>query len=139
MNTEQSPHQLINPENMAPAKGFSQAVVPAEGKTVYLSGQVASDQTGAIVGETFVEQYDLALWNIVTALRAAGGEPTDIVSLIIYTTSAQEYRDSLPDVGVAHRKHLGRHFPAMALFGVTELFDPAAKVEIMTTAVVADR
>ena len=122
---------------MAPAKGFAHVVVPDSGQTVYIAGQTASDVTGAIVGDTFAEQYDLALWNVVEALGAAGGEPTDIVSLVVYTTSMQQYRDDLPGVGAAHRKHLDRHFPAMAMLGVTELFDPAAAVEIIATAVIA--
>ena len=33
------------------------------------------------------------------------------------------------------RAHFGRHYPAMGLFGVTELVDPAAKVELMGVAV----
>jgi enamine deaminase RidA (YjgF/YER057c/UK114 family) len=37
-----------------------------------------------------------------------------------------------------NRRHLGRHYPATALFGVTELFDPAALVELVCTAVVPD-
>jgi enamine deaminase RidA (YjgF/YER057c/UK114 family) len=77
------------------------------------------------------------LWNVVEALKAAGGKPTDIVSLVVYTTTMAEYRDGLAAVGAAHRKHLGKHFPAMAMLGVTELFDPAATVEIIATAVIA--
>ena len=50
----------------------------------------------------------------------------------------QAYRDDLPGVGAAHRKHLGRLFAAMAMLGVTELFDPAAMVEIIATAVISD-
>jgi enamine deaminase RidA (YjgF/YER057c/UK114 family) len=37
-----------------------------------------------------------------------------------------------------YRRHLGRHYPAMALFGVTGLFDPACRVELMCIAVVPD-
>jgi enamine deaminase RidA (YjgF/YER057c/UK114 family) len=35
------------------------------------------------------------------------------------------------------RERFGRHYPAMGLFGVTELVDPAAKVELMGIAVLA--
>jgi enamine deaminase RidA (YjgF/YER057c/UK114 family) len=58
------------------------------------------------------------------------------VSLVVYTTSMQEYRDDLAGVGGVHRKHLGKHFPAMAMLGVTELFEARAKVEIVAVAVV---
>lgn len=131
-----SPHQLVNPESMSPAKGFAHVVVPAEGRTVYLAGQIAADPSGAVVGETFAEQYDVALANVVEALAAVGGEPSHIVSLMIYTTSMAEYRADLAGVGAAHRAHLGRHFPATALLGVTELYEEAARVEIVATAVI---
>lgn len=133
-----TPHELVNPEHLAPAKGFAHAVVPAAGRTVYLAGQVAADATGAVHGDTFAEQYDLALGNVVAALAGAGGQPDHIVSLVVYTTAMQEYRDQLRDVGSAHRRHLGHHFPAMAVLGVTELFDPVAKIEIIATAVLPE-
>jgi len=133
-----TPHELLNPESMAPAKGYSNAVRPADGTTIYLSGMTAMDQTAAIVGDTLAEQYDVAMGNVVTGLEAAGGSPTDIVSLVIYTTSMQEYRDDQTGIGRAHRRHLGKHFPAMAMLGVTELYDPEAKLEIIATAVVAN-
>lgn len=134
-----TPHQLINPSTMAPAKGFAHVVVPRDGRTVYLAGQTAADATGAVVGHTFAEQYDLALANVIEALGAVGGEPSDIVSLVVYTTDMQQYRDDLRGVGTVHRNHLGRHFPAMAMLGVTELFDPAAIVEIIATAVIFEQ
>jgi enamine deaminase RidA (YjgF/YER057c/UK114 family) len=47
-----------------------------------------------------------------------------------------EYRASLRELGAVYRRHLGRHYPAMALLGVAELFDPAAVVELVATAVI---
>jgi enamine deaminase RidA (YjgF/YER057c/UK114 family) len=131
-----SPHQFINPEAMAPARGFSHAVVPAEGRTVYLAGQVAMDPTGAVVGETFAEQFEVALANVVTALAGAGGGPEHLVSLVMYATDVAAYRAALPEVGAAYRRLVGRHFPAMALVGVTELVEPLAMIEIIGTAVI---
>jgi enamine deaminase RidA (YjgF/YER057c/UK114 family) len=126
--------ELINSPDLAPAVGFSHAVVA--GNTVYLGGQIASAPDGSVVGETMAEQFDLAAGNLITALRAAGGEPEDLVSLQIYVTDAAEYRASLPHLGQIWRLHFGRRYPAMGLFGVTELFDPAAKVELMGVAVI---
>ena len=133
-----TPHRLISPDSMAPSPGFAHAVVPADGRTVYLAGQIAADPAGAVVGDTFAEQYDVALGNVVEALAHAGGEPHDIVSLVVYATDVQAYRAELRDVGAAHRKHLDRHFPAMALLGTTGLVEPDAMVEIIATAVVPD-
>jgi enamine deaminase RidA (YjgF/YER057c/UK114 family) len=61
------------------------------------------------------------------------------VSLQVFVTSVSEYKASLRELGQVWRAHFGRHYPAMGLFGVTELFDPAAKVELMGVAVVAAR
>jgi enamine deaminase RidA (YjgF/YER057c/UK114 family) len=100
------------------------------GDTVYLAGQIGA-------GETIAEQFDQAAANLLTALRAAGGEPDDLVSLQVYVTDVPAYKDALPALGRAWRKHFGRHYPAMGLFGVTELFAPEAKVELMGTAVIS--
>src|SRR5690625_6176382 len=66
--------EFVNPPELAEPRGFSHAVV-GTGRTVFLAGQTALNQDGVIVGETVVEQFDQALGNIVTALRAAGGTP----------------------------------------------------------------
>jgi len=126
---------LINSPDLAAAVGFSHAV--RAGDTVYLAGQTAQGPDGTIIGESVVEQFDVAAGNLVTALRAAGGEPDDLVSLQVFVTAVAEYRDSLMALGKVWRRHFGRRYPAMGLFGVTELYDPAAKVELMGVAVVA--
>jgi enamine deaminase RidA (YjgF/YER057c/UK114 family) len=73
---------------------------------------------------------------VVAALAAAGATPDHLVSLVIYTTAVAEYRAALKELGPLWRKHFGRHYPAVALLGVAELFDEAAKIELVGTAVV---
>lgn len=131
-----SPHLTVNPETLPPPAGFSHVVVPADGTTVYLGGQTAHDPLGSIVGTTVVEQFDRAAANVVAALAAAGGGPQHLVSLHIYVTDVAAYRASLPELGVAYRNHFGKHYPAIALFGVQGLFDPEALVELVGVAVV---
>jgi enamine deaminase RidA (YjgF/YER057c/UK114 family) len=131
-------HQLVNPSRLAPAVGFSHAVVAAPGRTVYLGGQTAQRPDGTIAGETLSEQLDVALANLVTALRAVGGYPEHLVGMTIYTTDAAGYRARLRELGQIYRRHLGRHYPAMAFFEVTGLFDPAAMIELVCTAVIPD-
>ncbi len=123
---------------MAPAVGFSHAVAAAPGRTVWIAGQIAADADGAVVGESLAEQLDVALANVVAALRAAGAEPEHAVSLLLFTTAMDEYRRSRRELGPVYRRHFGRHFPAMALLGVTELVEPGAKVEVVAAAVVPD-
>ena len=119
--------EIINPPELPAPTGFSHAV--RAGATVYLAGQ-----TGA--GETLVEQFDDALGRILIALRAAGGEPGDLASLQVFVTDVPAYRDALGELGQIWRRHCGRHYPAMGLFGVSELFEPEALVELMGVAVI---
>lgn len=133
-----SPHQIVNPPSLSPAVGFSHAVMPAGGRTIYLGGQTAHAADGSVQGSTLIAQFDHAAGNVVTALRAAGAEPAHVVTLHIYTTEVAAYRKALSELGTVYRRHFGRHYPATALFGVTELFDPAALVELVCVAVVPD-
>jgi enamine deaminase RidA (YjgF/YER057c/UK114 family) len=131
-------HEIVNAPELARPVGFAHAVAAAPGRTVYLGGQTAQDRDGAIRGATIAEQFDVAAGNVVAALAAAGGEPQHLVSLQIFVTSVAEYRTALREVGLVYRRRFGRHFPAMALLGVRELFDAEAKVELVGVAVVPD-
>jgi len=128
----------INPKELAPAIGYSHAVAAGPGRTVYLAGQIAFNGEGQIVGDSWVEQFDLALSNLVTALAGAGGEPEDLVWMQIFTVDVKAYRAARAELGPVYRRHLGRHFPAMGLYGVTELADVGALVEITAIAVILD-
>lgn len=129
--------EVINAAELPPPVGFSHAI--RAGDTVYLAGQVAQAPDGTVVSGTIAEQFDIAAGNLLAALRAAGGQPQDLVSLQVFVTAVAEYRASLGSLGEVWRRHFGRHYPAMGLFGVTELFDPAAKVELMGVAALGRR
>ena len=133
-----TPHRLINPPELAAPAGFSQAVAAAPGRLVFVAGQVANDAGGRVVGKALEEQFDLAARNVVLALEAAGARPEHVVSLQIFTTDVEGYRERSREIGAAYRRHFGRHYPAMALLGVTRLFDPEARVELVATAVVPE-
>ena len=131
-----SPHRLVQPDGMPPGRGFSHAVVAQEGRTVWVAGEIAIDAAGRVVGDDLATQFDQALANVVDVLRAAGAEPGHVVAMQIFVTSVPDYRAAASDLGPIYRKHLGRHYPAMALVGVVELVEPDAVVEIMAAAVV---
>ena len=103
-----------------------------------LAGQTAQRADGSIAGDTIAEQFDQAAANLAIALRAAGGDPGDLVSMQIFVTDIDEYLRSRKDIRAAYQRHLGDHYPAMGLFQVSGLFDAAAKVELMAIAVAAD-
>jgi enamine deaminase RidA (YjgF/YER057c/UK114 family) len=129
-----TPHEIVNSPDLAKPVGFSHAVV-SSGRTVHLGGQTAQGRDGAIIGTTMPAQFDVAAGNVVTALRAAGATPQHLVSLIIYVTDVAAYKAALRELGGLWRKHFGKHYPAVALLGVAELFDAEAMVELVGTAV----
>ena len=75
---------------------------------------------------------------VVAALRAAGGEPSDIVSMQIFVTDVPAYKAALRELGPVWQRHFGRRYPATGLFGVTRLFDDEALIELMALAVLAE-
>ena len=132
-----TPHELLSPDGMVAARGFSHAVAAAPGRTVHVAGQIGVDADGQLAGPDLVSQFDAALGNVVTALAAAGAAPGHVVAMNLYTTAMDEYRGHLREIGAVWRAHMGRHYPAMAMLGVTELVEPRAVIEIVTIAVVS--
>lgn len=133
-----TPHEIVNPEGLVPAIGFTHVLVAAPGKTVYLGGQGGIDAAGNVVGSSLTQQFDAAAANVVTALDAVGARPEHLVSMQIFVTNAEEYRGLLEEIGEVYRKHFGKHYPALGLFEVTGLFDPDMKVELWGVAVVPE-
>ena len=105
---------------------------------MFLAGQTAHDADGQIRGNTVPEQFEHAAENVVAALDAAGARPEHLVSLQIFVTSMDEYRSARRELAHVWRRHFGRWYPAMALFEVSALFDPEARVELVGFAVVPD-
>jgi enamine deaminase RidA (YjgF/YER057c/UK114 family) len=131
-------HRFVNPEDMFPPTGFSHAAVAAPGRLVFLAGQTAHQGDGTLEGETLTEQFAASIANVARALEAAGATTADLVSLQIFTTDVEGYIADSRAIGVAFREVFGPHYPPMALFGVTRLYDPAALVELVATAVIPD-
>jgi enamine deaminase RidA (YjgF/YER057c/UK114 family) len=127
----------MNPETLSPPWGFSHAVVPAPGRTVYLSGQTAHAPDDSIV-EDLVEQFDAAAANVVLAMEAAGALPEHLVSMQIFVTNLDEYVARAKEVGAAYRRYFGKHYGATALIEVKGLVG-GAKVELMCVAVVPEQ
>jgi enamine deaminase RidA (YjgF/YER057c/UK114 family) len=129
--------KLINPEALGAPRGYSNGVlVDGGGKLLFIAGQIAWDKDQQIVSDDFIDQFDAALANVVTVVRAAGGEADNVVRLVIYVTDKIEYRERTKAVGERYRKHMGKHFPAMVLVQVAGLLDERAKVEIEGMAVI---
>jgi enamine deaminase RidA (YjgF/YER057c/UK114 family) len=127
----------INPPELPAPRGFSHAVT-GRGTTIFLAGQTALNSSGTIVGDGITAQFEQALSNLLTALRAAGGEPADLASLTVYATDIPGYRAHAAELGQVWRRLAGRDYPAMAVIGITRLWDIEALVELQGHAVLPE-
>jgi enamine deaminase RidA (YjgF/YER057c/UK114 family) len=127
--------QFLHPKDWVQTRGFSNGVA-AEGRQVFVAGQVGWNARQQIVDDDFVAQVEQALRNIVDILAEADARPEHLVRLTWYITDKGEYVARSSEVGQAYRRVLGRHFPAMTLVQVAALVEDRAKVEIEATAVV---
>ncbi len=127
------PRQLVSPDTVHPAPGFSHVAVARGSRVVHFAGQVALDQQFGIVGgDDLGEQTKAAMRNLEVALRAAGASWDEIVRRTIYTMQPSEYETitaAIDEVtgGAAH--------PAQTIVGVTGLAVPGLLIEIECTAV----
>lgn len=130
-------HQLLNPKNWKPAKGYANGVV-AQGRTIYLGGHIGWNGQQVFETDDFIGQVDQCLANIVAVLAEAGAGPEHLVRLTWYITDKREYLARLSEMGEVYRARLGRNFPAMAMVQVAALIEDRARVEIEATAVLPD-
>jgi enamine deaminase RidA (YjgF/YER057c/UK114 family) len=128
-------HTFLNPRGWKPAKGFSNGVV-AEGRMIFLAGQVGWNAEQKFESRDFVAQARQALANIVTLVAEAGGQPQHITRLTWFVLDKQEYLSRLRELGEVYRSVMSKHFPAMTLVQVGALVEDEARLEIEATAVV---
>ena len=133
--------ERINPAELARPSGFSHAVSvaggAAAGRMVFLAGQTGVDRDGNVTDGGVVPQFERALTSLLTALGAAGGLPSDLVSLTIYLTDMADYQAQAREIGAVWRRLAGTEYPAMAAVGVTRLWLPELLIEIQGIAVVS--
>jgi enamine deaminase RidA (YjgF/YER057c/UK114 family) len=120
----------VNPPGLPAPAGFSHAVVATGSRVVFLAGQTALDADGGLGGDTLPEQFRRALANLLTALRAAGGTPSDLARVTVYATDVAAYRRHARELGRIWRESAGRDYPAMAVVEVVRLWDEQALVEL---------
>ena len=122
---------IINPSSLGQPSGWNHGMLgPAGGRVLFVAGQTAASAGG------MVEQWERVLERVVTVVRAAGGAPEDIGRLTVYVTDRAAYLAARGALGDVYRRHMGKHYPAMALVEVKALVDAGALVEIEATAVI---
>ena len=135
MGRRVSDFQFLQPKGWKPPKGYSNGIA-ADGRLVFIAGQIGWTQDARLVGGDFVAQVERALMNVVAVLAEAAGEPRHIVRMTWFVTDKADYVARQREIGEAYRRVIGRHFPAMTLVLVKDLLEDGAKVEIEATAVI---
>jgi enamine deaminase RidA (YjgF/YER057c/UK114 family) len=123
---------VLQPTDWPRPRGYANGIM-AEGRFIFLAGQVGCDATGRFASG-LAAQVGQALSNIAALLAEAASRPEHIVRLTWWVTDMSAYRAQQAAIGEAYRAALGRHFPAMSVIGVAELVSPEALVEIEATA-----
>ncbi len=129
--------EVVQPKHWPAPKGYANGIA-AQGRQVFIAGQIGWNAQAKFESDDFVAQVEQALKNIIEVLVAAGGKPHHLVRLNWYVTDKAEYAARQREIGEVYRQVIGRHFPAMTLLVVAGLLEPRAKIEIEGTAVIPD-
>ena len=127
--------KTLQPPGWPRPKGYANGV-SARGRMVFTAGVVGWDEAERFVTGDLAGQFRQVLRNILAILAEDGAGPEHVVRMTCYVTSRDEYAAQAAEIGAAWRQTMGRHFPAMAVVEVGALVEPAARIEIETTAVV---
>jgi enamine deaminase RidA (YjgF/YER057c/UK114 family) len=126
----------LEPAGWKKPSGYANGI-EAEGRLVFVAGQVGWNADAKMVAPDIVAQARQALRNIEAVLACANASVHDITRMTWYVVDLDEYRRERPAIGDAYREVMGDHYPAMTLVQVAALVESDARVEIEATAVVA--
>jgi len=127
--------EILLPEGWPRPSGYSNGIA-AQGRQIFVAGQIGWDETGKLVSENIVGQVEQALKNTVAVLRSGKADPSHLTRMTWYFVDKTEYLANTKQIGQVYRAIIGTHYPAMSLVFVKDLLEPGAKVEIESTAVV---
>ena len=125
----------LRPEGLFHNPAFSQTVVATGTRTIYISGQVSMDETGALVGAgDLAAQTAQVMRNVGRALAAAGASFKDVAKITTYIVDYKPEHRAI--VGQARSPFFaGMTPPASTLVGVSALAAPGWLIEIEAIAV----
>ena len=125
--------KVLQPPGWHRPKGYSNGML-GEGKVVTVAGMIGWDEQGRFA-DGFAPQVRQALLNVLAVLGEADAGPETIARMTWYVTDMAAYRSAGPALTPIWRETMGRHYPAMAVVGVTALVEPLACVEIDALAI----
>jgi enamine deaminase RidA (YjgF/YER057c/UK114 family) len=127
--------RTLLPEGWPRPRGYANGI-EAEGRIVFVAGQIGWTPEGKFEATTLPAQFAQALDNTLAVLREANAGPEHIARMTWYITDKRAYLASLAEIGTTWREKMGRNYPAMAVVEVKALIEDAALIEIETTAVI---
>ena len=129
-------NQFINPPALGPTNGWTHVTTATGGKTVYVSGQVAVNERGEVIGKGDIKtQTQQTFENLKTALTAAGAGFRDVVKMNIFVVGLRP--EMVPLIREVRAQYVNMQSPpASTLVGVSALVGPDWLIEIEAVAVV---
>jgi enamine deaminase RidA (YjgF/YER057c/UK114 family) len=129
--------KALHPPGWPRPKGYSNGI-SARGRMIFTAGVVGWNEEESFVAQDMVGQLRQILVNTLAILAEDGAGPEHIVRMTWYVTDRSEYIANIREIGAVYRELFGKHFPAMAVVQVAALVEPAARIEIETTAMVPE-
>ena len=127
--------QVLLPEGWKAPIGYANGIA-AEGRIVFIAGQVGWNAQQVFESEDIVPQFRQALQNVLAVLKEAGGQPQHICRMTAFCCDKPAYMAARRELGGIWRELLGTHYPAMSMIFVVDLLDNPGKIELEATAVV---
>lgn len=130
--------ERINPAGLSKPSNYAHVTIVGPGRQAHVSGQVARDAGGAIVGQgDLAAQAEQVFVNLRIALQAAGADFSRVFKMVTYVV------DLTPEKAALVRTVRNRHFgpgpvPAATMVGVTSLVDPGLLIEVEVIADLGD-
>ena len=128
----------LEPAGWKAPSGYANGI-EAEGRMVFVAGQVGWKSDATLVAPDLAAQVRQALRNVEAVLACANAGVRDIARMTWYVVDLDEYRRERRAIGDVYREIMGDHYPAMSLVQVAGLVEPGARVEIEATAVIPAR
>ena len=121
----------------AGGRTYPQVIRTTGGAQVHLSGMVALDADGAVIGRgDMAVQAATAYANVGRALAATGATPADVVSCTVFATDLDTYREFGAPVAA---EFFGDARPVSTVVEVSRLADPRYLLEVQAIAHLADQ
>lgn len=136
MRAEQGAPRFLNPATLPPAPGYSHVVETRGGRTVYISGQIAFDVAGNVVGAGDLQAQTIQIFdNLALALAAVGATFDHVVKMTYFLRDISQ----IAVVRAVRDQYLNtRQPPASSAVEVSRLVHEALLIEIEAIAVIPD-